>query len=166
MTSLRCVVPPGPLSWVLSPSLWLAVCASHTALCLPWVGTTHCQGPSVLPEAIRVHWQPLTPTDGTPSELPCLLLYLHMSGVDRFWGTQISSFWCLKISSFYPDTLYFILNTLAQSSLAPGNILSLASPETCGFLKSLSYLMETFVGEIFQFSLSELKENASADIII
>lgn len=84
-----------------------------------------------------------------------------MSGADRFWGTQFSLLWCL-----YPDTLYFLLNTLAHSSLAPGNIFSLASPETCGLLKSLSLLMETLAGEIFQFPLSDLEENASADTII
>lgn len=55
---------------------------------------------------------------------------------------------------------------MAQSSLAPGNIVSLASPETSGLLKSLSHLMETFVEEIFQFPLSELKENTRADTII
>lgn len=89
-----------------------------------------------------------------------------MSGADRFWGMQFSLLGAFSVPPFYPDTLYFLLNTLAHSSLAPGNIFSLASPEICGLLKSLSLLMETLAGEIFQFPLSDLEENASADTII
>lgn len=89
-----------------------------------------------------------------------------MSGADRFWERSFLYFGAFHVPPFYPDTLYFLLNTLAHSSLAPGNIFSLASPETCGLLKSLSLLMETLAGEIFPVSPKRSGRNASADTII